>query len=60
MASKKIEKRLDDIRVQDGSGQASSLNDMTDWLLRVLSGGNLPAYSVDVIERAADSMEASA
>ncbi len=60
MASKKIEKRLDDIRVQDGSGQASSLNEMTDWLLRVLSGGNVSAYAADVMERAAASIEATA
>lgn len=49
------EKPLSDgreIKVSDGTGQPSSMNEMVDWMLQVLSGGNVEAYALDVLKRA--------
>ena len=44
--------RLENVIVDEAEGEPSSAEDMADWLLRVLSGGNVGAYALDVFHRA--------
>lgn len=41
-----------EIRISEGTGKASSMSEMVDWALQVLSGGNVEAYALDVLKRA--------
>lgn len=51
MANKE-DTRFEDIRIVQADGEPSSAEDMADWMIRVLSGGNVGAYALDVIQRA--------
>ena len=52
MKEVKEDNRFDDIRIRECDVKASSVDEMANWLLSVLSNGNIGAYAADVVRRA--------
>jgi len=50
--AKELDPRIESVEPREGDGKASSMNEMVDWMLQVLSGGNVEAYALDVLKRA--------
>lgn len=48
------------IRISEGTGKASSMSEMVDWMMQVLSGGNVEAYALDVLKRAEAASQVTA
>lgn len=60
MPEKVRDKRERDIRIHDSDAKASSVDEMANWLLSVLSNGNIGAYAADVVRRADTAPAATA